>query len=304
VQIPRSRGGLSGLILVLLGAWGGLIPLVGPYLKYGYTPDRTWDLTQGRLYLSVIPGAVVLLAGLVIVMTRSRGLGGFFAFVAALAGIWFIAGAAVIELLPASLRGSISTGTPIATTVTRAILTSLGFYAGLGALILFFAALALGRFSIAAHKDHLRFGELAGAAGLAGAGAAAYDSYESRQGQPGQYAPTQQYPSGPDSFPASPDQYPTSQDQYPTQDHSNSTDPFSAGPSPYSQYPTTEQQTPPAALVVRLRWCGTELVAAVAEADGNRTRRRRDASSTSFEDRGDHQVPRHLRSRPYLVPGI
>lgn len=242
VQIPRSRGGLSGLILILLGAWGGLIPLVGPYLKYGYTPDRTWDLTQGRLYLSVIPGAVVLLAGLVIVMTRSRGLGGFFAFVAALAGIWFIAGAAVVELLPASLRGSISTGTPIATTVARAILTSLGFYAGLGALILFFAALALGRFSIAAHKDHLRFGELAGAAGLAGAGAVAYDSYESRQGQPGQYAPTQtQYPSGPDTFPTSQDQYPASQD------HSSSTDPFSASPSPYSQYPTTEQQTPSAA---------------------------------------------------------
>jgi hypothetical protein len=242
VQIPRSRGGLSGLILVLLGAWGGLIPLVGPYLKFGYSPDRTWDLNQGRLYLSVLPGAVVLLAGLVIAMTRSRGLGGFLAFVAALAGIWFIAGAAVVELLPASLRGSISTGTPIATTATRAILTYLGFYAGLGALILFFAALALGRFSIAAHKDHLRFGELAGAAALAGAGAVAYDSYESRQGQPGQqYAPTQT------QYPTSPDQYPTTQDQYPTQDHSNSTDPFSAGPSPYSQYPTTEQQTPSAA---------------------------------------------------------
>ncbi len=29
----------------------------------------------------------------------------------------------------------------------------------------------------------------------------------------------------------------------------------------------------------------------VAEADGNRTRRRRGAPSTGFEDRGDHQVP-------------
>jgi hypothetical protein len=35
--------------------------------------------------------------------------------------------------------------------------------------------------------------------------------------------------------------------------------------------------------------------AQVAEADGNRTRRRRGAPSTSFEDRGDHQVPRRLR---------
>jgi hypothetical protein len=33
----------------------------------------------------------------------------------------------------------------------------------------------------------------------------------------------------------------------------------------------------------------------VAEADGNRTRRRRGAPSTSFEDWGDHQAPRRLR---------
>jgi hypothetical protein len=31
--------------------------------------------------------------------------------------------------------------------------------------------------------------------------------------------------------------------------------------------------------------------AQVAEADGNRTRRRRCAPSAGFEDRGDHQVP-------------
>jgi len=33
----------------------------------------------------------------------------------------------------------------------------------------------------------------------------------------------------------------------------------------------------------------------VAEADGNRTRQRRSAALTSFEDWGDHQVPRRLR---------
>ena len=39
--------------------------------------------------------------------------------------------------------------------------------------------------------------------------------------------------------------------------------------------------------------------AQVAEADGNRTRRRRDAPSTGFEDRGGHQAPGRLRGRPY-----
>ena len=36
----------------------------------------------------------------------------------------------------------------------------------------------------------------------------------------------------------------------------------------------------------------------VAEADGNRTRQRRSAALTGFEDRGDHQVPRRLRVEP------
>jgi hypothetical protein len=242
VQIPRGRGGLSGLMLILLGAWGGLIPLVGHYFKYGFTPDRAWDLTQGRLYLSVIPGAATLVAGLVIMMTRSRALGSFMAFVAALAGLWFIVGAAFVRLLPASLGGSISTGNPIATTTTRVILTGLGFYAGTGALIMFFAALALGRFSIAPAREHDRVADelagAAGAAGLAGAGALAYDAYSA--GQPAQsyspaqppYSPVQDtFPQTHDAFTPDPGQYPTGQAPYLG---SQETETYQAGgPAPY-----------------------------------------------------------------------
>jgi hypothetical protein len=38
LRIPRSRGALSGVLLILLGAWGGLIPFIGPYFHYAYTP--------------------------------------------------------------------------------------------------------------------------------------------------------------------------------------------------------------------------------------------------------------------------
>ena len=31
LQMRRSRGAASGFLLVLLGAWGALIPFVGPY---------------------------------------------------------------------------------------------------------------------------------------------------------------------------------------------------------------------------------------------------------------------------------
>ena len=46
---------------------------------------------------------------------------------------------------------------------------------------------------------------------------------------------------------------------------------------------------------VTAQTCSGVAFAQVAEADGNRTRRRRGAPSTSFEDRGGHQAPRRLR---------
>lgn len=50
-----------------------------------------------------------------------------------------------------------------------------------------------------------------------------------------------------------------------------------------------------AAIVLLRSFHGRTRFSQVAEADGNRTRRRRCAPSAGFEDRGDHQVPRRLR---------
>jgi hypothetical protein len=263
MRIPRSRGSLCGLALVLLGGWAGVAPLAGPSLRFGFTPDKAWDLTHGRLYLSVLPGAVVLVAGLIVLVTRSRAVGGFCAFIAALGGVWLIAGASLVRLLPAGQAASITTGVPLGTGTSRIIVTGLTFYAGVGALIVFCAALALGRFSIVAHKDQARLApDLDDAAGV---GALSYSAFADQQGQTGQtpYAPGQtpdfsapsqyppQYPAGHDSFPAGqygapPGQYPPhdpfglTQDVYPT-----SQAPFPPAPNPFpaGQDPTAATQT-------------------------------------------------------------
>ena len=57
LQMRRSRGALSGVLLMLLGLWGALIPFVGPYFRYAYTPDTAWTYNTGRLWLEVLPGA-------------------------------------------------------------------------------------------------------------------------------------------------------------------------------------------------------------------------------------------------------
>jgi hypothetical protein len=48
LRVPMRRGALAGVLLVLLGAWGGLIAFIGPYSHYAYAPDRAWSYTTGR----------------------------------------------------------------------------------------------------------------------------------------------------------------------------------------------------------------------------------------------------------------
>ena len=62
-RTPRSRGAVTGLLLIVLGAWGALVAVGGPLFGYGYTPDAAWTMTVGRWTLQVLPGAAVFLAG-------------------------------------------------------------------------------------------------------------------------------------------------------------------------------------------------------------------------------------------------
>ena len=39
------RGRVIGVLLMLLGAWGAVVPFVGPYFGYAYTPDKVWVYT-------------------------------------------------------------------------------------------------------------------------------------------------------------------------------------------------------------------------------------------------------------------
>jgi hypothetical protein len=74
--IPRSRGALSGGLLILLGGWGALVPFVGPYFGYAYTPDTAWHFTLARVWLEILPGGAAVLRpseGLPACARRSSG---------------------------------------------------------------------------------------------------------------------------------------------------------------------------------------------------------------------------------------
>jgi hypothetical protein len=143
LRVRRSHGAIVGVLLVLLGVWGALIPFVGPYFHYAYTPDKTWDATAGRLWLEVLPGAVAFLSGLVVLGSRLRPQAALGAWLAAVAGAWFVVGGVV-----AGRWASLPTaGQPVSSGLHGA-LEQLGFFTGLGVVIVFLAAVALGRLTV------------------------------------------------------------------------------------------------------------------------------------------------------------
>jgi hypothetical protein len=211
--VPRSRGGVSGVLLIVLGAWGGLVPFVGPYFHYAYTPDKAWSYTSGRLWLSIAPGAAALLGGLLVVLSAHRAVGVLGALLAALGGAWFVVGTGIVKVVVKD--SSISAGSPLSgalgplSSATRQFLELLGFFTATGVLIVFLAALAMGRFSVVGVRDAPLAEEPSLTAGMSFPGGS--DQLPDEVGMPastGEF-PVTQYPAT-ESADTAQEQYPTS----------------------------------------------------------------------------------------------
>jgi len=142
LQMRRSRGVASGFLLVVLGAWGALIPFIGPYFHYAYTPEGPWTYTTARLWLEILPGAAVFLGGILLMVATGRHVALFGAILAAAAGAWFTLGT---MLSPLWNNHVILGGSPASSTVSMRILEQLGFFSALGVVIVFIAGAAAGR---------------------------------------------------------------------------------------------------------------------------------------------------------------
>ncbi len=146
--MPRSRGAVSGLLLVILGAWGALIPFVGPHFNFAYTPDRDWVWSIARGWLEVLPGTAAVVGGLLLIAAGSRFSAMLGAWLAALAGAWFVVGCQLAPLL-----GIGSAGDPIAATERKQVVLQISYFSGLGVLIVFVAGVALARTAARLARD-------------------------------------------------------------------------------------------------------------------------------------------------------
>ncbi|HEV3268601.1 MAG TPA: hypothetical protein VGZ68_09395 [Acidimicrobiales bacterium] len=135
---------LGGFLALLVSAWAGIVPFVGP--TFGFSPDGTasWTWNEVHALGALVPGAAGVLACLLIIVSARRPSGmlapgvlvasGFLAF---LSGAWL----AVIPVVwPTLVGGYFHTASPSMTLAYWA-----GLAVGPGVLLASFGGFAMGR---------------------------------------------------------------------------------------------------------------------------------------------------------------
>jgi len=160
MRVPRTRGVGSGVLLILLGAWGALIPFIGPYFHFAYTPDTAWTWTWARFFLEIVPGVAAVLGGLILLISAFRPVAMFGAALAAAGGAWFAVGHLLGPVwsssttlgVPGSIPTAFNPGAPIGGPL-HMVAENLAFFTALGVVIVFLAAVALGRLAVVGARD-------------------------------------------------------------------------------------------------------------------------------------------------------
>lgn len=130
---------MLGLLLVVLGAWGGIVAFVGPRIGFRMDSAAAWDWTTSRWELHAAPGGAVVLGGLLLLVAAPRLVARFGALLAVLGGMWLVVG----PLFASMWLGNAET--QLASSTLSQAARPLGYHYGTGILIIAFAAYAWAR---------------------------------------------------------------------------------------------------------------------------------------------------------------
>lgn len=141
--VPRLSLEMAGLFMLFTGAWGGIVPFVGPLFGYSADGSRSWHWSQVHALLFLAPGGAAVLAGLLVItgalsrMSRPAQLV-LAGTLAAVCGAWFIVG----PLAWPVLQGS---SVFVSASALRELEYWVGYSLGPGGLLLAIGAFVLGR---------------------------------------------------------------------------------------------------------------------------------------------------------------
>ena len=131
-----------GLMLIALGAWGAIVPFVGPEFDYPFPAGSdvgAWEWSETAWQLSLLPGVAAAYGGVVLVgmLGTVRFAPAFGALVALAAGGWFVLGDEFSRLWREPLPEGVGSDWMV-------IATNVGYHEGLGLVIAALSAFALG----------------------------------------------------------------------------------------------------------------------------------------------------------------
>jgi hypothetical protein len=128
-----------GVLLMLLGAWTFVVPLVGPYFDFGFFTGSTWSFSARHWELLMLPGIAIFAGGLLLTMP-SRAVGSLGALLALAGGAWLLVGPSLFPLWTAS--GGVETTTPHSELLKS--LLWIGYFYGSGGLTVYLTGMAHG----------------------------------------------------------------------------------------------------------------------------------------------------------------
>lgn len=129
----------TGLIIMVLGAWAGILPYVGPL--FGYRMDNTsaWTWTTPHWELNLAAGALVFLGGMFILFGW-RPTAVFGGWLSLIGGAWIVVGPMFATLW---LHGQDQTR--VASATWQSAMRPLGYHYGTGLVIVALSAWVIGR---------------------------------------------------------------------------------------------------------------------------------------------------------------
>lgn len=143
LSVKPTRGLVSGLLLILLGIWTGLIHFVGPYFAYQADTAGAWAFSWDRLWFGIVPGVVAIIGGAMLGPARDRATGSLGAWLGLASGVWLILGPTLAGIWEAAGPSS----------VTMSMAEQIGLFYGLGAVITAISAFAAGRMATRSVRD-------------------------------------------------------------------------------------------------------------------------------------------------------
>ena len=149
MMVRRFPARAAGALIMLLGAWGGIVPFVGPLFGYRMDGLGAWAWSTPRAELSLGPGVIALVGGLLLLvgLRGAQRFGGLLAFIA---GAWFAVGPSFFPLWTGAVitvpSGTVGGLSPAA---MRAV-EQVGYFYGTGVLIASLAAFAIGVLTLSA----------------------------------------------------------------------------------------------------------------------------------------------------------